>query len=79
MADAGYGTNAQFREQLTAHGWPYVCQVTGDLTAHPREAVPELVGFAGLGPHPKPRYRTRPVGLRNHVLAAGHGAAVKVT
>ncbi len=41
--------------------------------------MPELVGFSGLGPHPKPRYRTRPTGLRNHVLAAGHGAAVKVT
>ncbi|MGR6964248.1 IS701 family transposase [Geodermatophilus sp. URMC 61] len=40
VADAGYGTNAQFRAQLTAHGWPYVCQVTGDLTAHPLEAVP---------------------------------------
>jgi SRSO17 transposase len=79
VADAGYGTNAQFREQLTAHGWPYVCQVTGDLTAHPLDAVPELVGFTGLGPHPKPRYRTRPTGLRDHVLAAGHGAAVEVT
>ncbi|HEV3498236.1 MAG TPA: IS701 family transposase [Actinomycetes bacterium] len=79
VADAGYGTNAQFRAQLTAHGWPYVCQVTGDLTAHPLDAVPELVGFSRLGPHPKPRYRTRPVGLRDHVLAAGHGAAVKVS
>ena len=79
VADAGYGTNAQFREQLTAHGWPYVCQVNGDLTAHPLEAVPELVGFSGLGPHPKPRYRTRPTGLREHVLAAGHDAAVEVT
>ena len=79
VADAGYGTNAQFREQLTAHGWPYVCQVTGDLTAHRLDAVPELVGFCGLGPHPKPRYRTRAVGLREHVLAAGRDAAVKVT
>ena len=77
VADAGYGTNAQFREQLTAHGWSFVCQVSGDLTAHPLEAVPELVGFSGLGPHPKPRYRTRPVGLRNHVLAAGHAAAAR--
>jgi SRSO17 transposase len=79
VADAGYGTNAQFREQLTAHGWPYVCQVNGDLTAHSAEAVPELVRYSGLGPHPKPRYRTRPVGLRHHVLAAGHDAAVEVT
>jgi hypothetical protein len=41
--------------------------------------VPELIGYSGLGPHPKPRYRTRPAGLRDHVLAAGHDAAVKVT
>jgi SRSO17 transposase len=79
VADAGCGTNAQFREQLTAHGWPYVCQVNGDPTAHSLDAAPKLVGFSGLGPHPKPRYRTRPVGLRRQVLAAGHHAAVKVT
>ena len=79
VADAGYGTIAAFREGLDDRGWPYVVQVTGDLTAHPLEAVPELVAYSGLGPHPKPRYRTRPVGLRDHVLAAGHGAAVEVT
>src|SRR4051795_11783336 len=32
VSDAGYGTNAEFREQLTARGRPYVCQVNGDLT-----------------------------------------------
>ena len=79
VTDAGYGTNAAFRDGLTARGWPYVCQVTGDLTAHPLGAVPELVGYSGLGPRPKPRYRTRPVGLREHVLAAGHHAARQVT
>jgi SRSO17 transposase len=79
VTDAGYGTNAAFRDGLTACGWPYVCQVTGDLTAHPLGAVPELVGYSGLGPHPKPRYRTRPVGLREHVLAAGRAAAGQLT
>jgi len=78
VADAGYGTTAAFREALTARGRPFVCQVTGDLTAHPVDAVPELVGYSGLGPHPKPRYRTRAVGLRTHVLAAGRDAAVEV-
>jgi SRSO17 transposase len=78
VADAGYGTTAAFRDGLTARGWPYVMQVQGDLTAHPAESVPELIGYSGLGPHPKPRYRTRPAGLRDHVLAAGRSAAVEV-
>ena len=79
VTDAGYGTNAAFRDGLTARGWPYVCQVTGDLTAHAGDAAPERIGYSGLGPRPKPRYRIRPVGLREHVLAAGRDAAVPVT
>jgi SRSO17 transposase len=79
VADAGYGTTAAFREALTARDRPYVVQVNGDLTAHPADAVPQLVAYSGLGPHPKPRYRTRAVGLREHVLAAGHDAAEQVT
>ncbi len=47
-ADAGYGTTAAFREALTACDRPYVCQVTGDLTAHSADAVPELIGYSGL-------------------------------
>jgi SRSO17 transposase len=79
VTDAGYGTTAAFREALTARDRPYVCQVTGDLTAHPVDAVPQLVAYSGLGPHPKPRYRTHAVGLREHVLAAGHDAAEQIT
>ncbi|GAA5650652.1 hypothetical protein Gobs01_02032 [Geodermatophilus obscurus DSM 43160] len=67
VADSGYGTTTAFREALTARDRPYVCQVTGDLTAHPADAVPNLVAYSGLGPRPKPRYRTRPTGLREHV------------
>ena len=78
VTDAGYGTTAEFRDGLTARGWPYVVQVNGDLTAHPADAVPEVITYSGLGPRPKPRYRTKPVGLREHVLAAGRAAAVEV-
>jgi SRSO17 transposase len=78
VADAGYGTTAAFRDGMTARGWSYVVQVQGDLTAYPAAAVPELIGYSGLGPRPKPRYRTRPVGLREHLLAAGRSAAVQV-
>src|SRR3954467_4661790 len=58
VADAGYGTNAEFREQLTARGRPDVCQVNGELTAHPADAVPEMIDYSGRGPRPKPRERT---------------------
>src|SRR3954451_23833925 len=75
VAAAGYGTNAEFREQLIARGRPYVCQVNGDLTAHPADAVPETIGYSGRGPRPNPRYRTAPLALREHVLAAGRAAA----
>ncbi len=44
-------------------------QVNGDLTAHPADAVPERIDCSGRGPRPKLRYRPRPVGLREHVLA----------
>ena len=51
VADAGYGTTAAFREALTARDRPYVCQVTGDLTAHPADAVPQLVELTRLRGH----------------------------
>ncbi|MFE1873215.1 transposase [Streptomyces sp. NPDC059496] len=62
VADTGYGANAGFRHGLEDRGLAYVLQVKGEMTAH-----------GGLGPRPLPRYRTRPVSLREHVLAAGAG------
>jgi SRSO17 transposase len=79
VADAGYGNNAEFREQLTVRGRPYICQVNGDPTAHPADAVPETIDYSGRGPRPKPRYRTAPLAIREHVLAAGRGAALRLT
>ena len=79
VADAGYGDNADFREGVTARGRAYVVQVNNNLTAHPADAVPEVKPYTGRGRHPLPRYRTPPVGLREHVLAAGRDAAVEVT
>jgi SRSO17 transposase len=79
VCDAGYGNNGEFRDQLSTRGWRYVVQVTGDLTAHAADALPETITYSGRGPRPKPRYRTRPVGLREHVLAAGHDSAVELT
>src|SRR3954452_13843101 len=79
VADAGYGNNADFRAGIDAPGWSYVLAGTGALTAFPAEAVPEVKPYSGRGRHPLPRYRTKPVGLRAHVLAAGRGSAVELT
>jgi SRSO17 transposase len=79
VADAGYGNNGDFRAGITARGSRYVVAVDGDLTAHREAAVPQLRPYSGRGRRPRPRYRTRPVGLRAHALAAGRHATVSVT
>src|SRR3712207_3484556 len=79
VADAGYGDNAEFRDGLTTRGRAWVVQVNNNLTAHPADAVPEVRPYTGRGRHPLPRYRTPPVGLREHALAAGRDAAVELT
>lgn len=79
VADAGYGDNADFRDGITARGWTWVVQVNHNLTAHPADAVPQVRPYTGRGRRALPRYRTPPVGLREHVLAAGRDAAVEVT
>src|SRR5206468_3540351 len=71
VADAGYGDNAESRGGLTARGRAYVVQVSGDLTAHAEDAVPQVTPYTGRGRRPLPRYRTAPAGLRGHALAAG--------
>jgi SRSO17 transposase len=79
VADAGYGNNAGFRAGVAARGSHYVCQVEGDLTAHPAEAVPEVKTYSGRGRRPQPRYRSKPVGLRAHALAAGRDLVQPIT
>ena len=78
-ADAGCGDNAQFRDGLAARGRVYVMQVDGELTAHAGDAVPEIKPYTGRCRRPLPRYRSRPVGLRAHAVAAGRAAAVERT
>src|SRR3954452_15397373 len=60
VADAGYGDIAEFRDGLTARGRAWVVQVSGDLTAHAGDAVPQVKPYSGRGPHTVPRYRTAP-------------------
>ena len=70
VADAGYGDNALFREELTAAGWQYVVAVKGTTSAHPAEAVPQTAPYAGRGRPPKAAYPHPPVNLRQLAIAA---------
>ncbi|WP_406371723.1 IS701 family transposase [Streptomyces sp. NBC_01550] len=79
VADTGYGANADFRHALEDRGLAYALQVKGEMTAHAETAEPYEPPYGGLGPRPLPRYRTRPLSLREHVLAAGREKAVTVT
>src|SRR3954470_2417690 len=79
VADAGYGNNADFRAGIDARGWSYIVGVNGDLTAFPAQAVPQVKPSSGRGRRPLPRYRSTPVGLREHVLAAGRAAVAQLT
>jgi SRSO17 transposase len=77
-ADAGYGDNAPFRAALAERGLGYIVQVKGTCTAHGVDAVPELLPCKGKGWRGLPRYRTKPISLREHVLAAGRTSAHRV-
>src|SRR4051794_40580948 len=79
VGDAGYGDNAGFRDGLSTRGWAWVVQVSGDLSAQAEDAAPQLKPSSGRGRRPLPRYRTTPVGLREHVLAAGRAAVAQLT
>ncbi|MFJ9683911.1 transposase, partial [Streptomyces sp. NPDC101194] len=79
VADAGYGANADFRHGLEDRGLACALQVKGEMTAHAESAEPHRPAYGGLGPRPLSRYRTRPLSLREHVLAAGRRRAMGVT
>lgn len=79
VADAGYGDAGEFRVGIAERGWRYAVQVRGELTAHPAEAIPTRPPYSGRGRPPVPRYRTAPVDLRAHALAAGREAVQQVT
>jgi SRSO17 transposase len=73
VTDAGYGDIVEFRDGLTGRGRAWVVQVQGVLSAHAEGAVPALVPTSGRGRPSRPRYRTAPVALRQHVLGRRPG------
>ena len=68
-ADAGYGGNATFRQELTDRGWCYVVAVKGTTSAHAHDAAPEMMSYGGRGRPSVPRYRSKPLNLRQLALA----------
>jgi SRSO17 transposase len=79
VADTGYGANAGFRRGLEDRRLAYVLQARAEMTAHPKAGEPHQPAYGGLGSRPLPRYRTRPVSLRDHVLAAGRSQSRTLT
>lgn len=58
--------------------WPTSCKLKAEMTAHSEEAEPHQPAY-GAGARPLPRYRTRPLSLRDHVLATGRRAGRTLT
>lgn len=79
VADTGDGANADFRHGLEDRKVAYVLQMKGEMTAHGSDVVPYQPAYGGLGPRPLLRHRTRPVSLREHVLAARRARGRTVT
>jgi SRSO17 transposase len=73
--DAGYGDNAAFRSALADRDLSYIVHVKGTATAHTANATPELLPANGNSWRGQPRYRTKPISLREHILAAGRAHA----
>ncbi|MET8090568.1 transposase [Micromonospora sp. NPDC005220] len=74
-ADAGYGQVAEFRQGLTERGIGYIVATTSSTTAQPGDAQPVEVPYAGVGPHPTPRYPHSARSLKDLALAHGADAA----
>ena len=69
VADAGYGDSTAFRLELGNRGWRYVLAVKGTTSAYPHDAVPATMTYGGLGRPSVPRYRARPLTLRQLAIA----------
>jgi SRSO17 transposase len=69
-ADAGYGDNTAFRVELAARGWQYAVAVKGTTSAYPHDAVPGMMPYGGRGRPGVPRYRARPLTLRQLAIAS---------
>jgi len=75
VADAGYGDNTTFRQELTGRSFAYVVAVKGTTSAHAQDAVPVMMAYSGRGRPPVSRYRSAPASLRQ--LAIAHASQAR--
>jgi SRSO17 transposase len=79
VADAGYGDAGEFRQSLAERDIDYAVQVAHTVTAYPLGVERTTVPYCGDGPYPKKIYRQPAGPVRDLLLAAGPGAARRVT
>jgi SRSO17 transposase len=69
-ADAGYGDNTTFRQELEQRGWRYAVAVKGTTSAHAGDARPAMPARrGGPGRPPGPAYPSPPANLRTLAIA----------
>jgi SRSO17 transposase len=78
VADAGDGEVGAFRQGLDDRQIPYVVQVKADTSAYREQTQPTVAPYKGRGRRPRPRYRDKPVSLRQLALHAGPQAGVEL-
>ncbi|MGH3409581.1 MAG: IS701 family transposase [Streptosporangiaceae bacterium] len=75
-ADAGYGDNTAFRQEVAARGWRYVVAVKGTTSAYAGQARPVTRTLGGgPGRPPRPAYPAPPVNLRQLAIASADQVA----
>ena len=76
VADAGYGDNTAFRQELQKRGWQYMLAVKGTTSAHAGDARPAAPApRSGPGRPRKPAYPRPPASLRQ--LAITHATQIQ--
>ena len=78
VADAGYGEVGEFRQGLDDREIGYVVQVKADTSADPEQVHPTTAPYTGRGRRPRPRYRDKPVLLKQLALQAGQQAGIEL-
>jgi len=78
VADEGYGRDGEFRLGLEQRQIPYAVGVSSDTAMLPAGAQRTTVPWSGNGPHPKPRYRDKPMSVAAAVMAAGRSARRRI-
>ena len=78
VGDCGYGEVGRFRQGLDDRQIPYVVQVNADTSAYPEWVRPTTAPYTGKGRRPRPRYRDKPLSLKQLAVAAGQQAGVEL-